>query len=131
MTAEQWFASTDEERFSSGPYGSKSEAVEAFPVEYALGEGDLFFVCKADSYEVPSNPISACWVLESLSQLACDAVNDDVVDEWPASPGKEAEDELEEGIGKVIAAWLEKHGLIPSFFVGVDTSEHHAAQVEA
>lgn len=128
MASEKWVASwwatmAGSEIYTSGPYDSKEDAVGKFPTDYALDAGQDFLVGRSVPYQVMDCPMDTSWILETIGQQAFDAVGEPA-EAWPPDVSKEAGQELEAEVGRVVNAWLTKHCLHPTFFSIVDETKH-------
>lgn len=124
---EAWLVSTDEEMWtSSAEFATREEAIAHGPDEEGIQPGTRYFVGKkAEILDVQDSTLcSADSFLERLADIAFEQVGDDLADGWPSGPSKEAKAELEQDMAKVLRAWIEKHGLTPSFFTIRGTSNH-------
>lgn len=115
----QWVASQNDEVFQSGgPYETKEQAVESFPVEWGLKAGDGFYVGQFEEVSAPC--IDGASIIEQAGAELYDMVGE-VSEEWPDTL-PEQEKELGEKLTAVFHQWIEDHGLAPTFYsvVGVE-----------
>lgn len=106
--AERWFYSLDEEHYE-GDFATREEAIaegrEAYP-------GDTIYVGKGTPPIQPEAAWDADDWLDCVSNL--DDYCLDCADDWNRAT-KEQRDELEALVRPILAAWLDRHGLRPTF----------------
>ena len=125
MKDDQWFSTIDEEVYNSGPYVSKEEAIEKTPLELELVTGSEFFVgqCKI---HVPI--IDAGVIIEELMDYAHGDVGE-VADDWGLDDDLDAVKYLGDQLNLVLATWLVKNKLVPTFGSMYNTSTHKYGEV--
>ena len=101
--------STNEESYS-GEYLSEMEALEE---AFAHEDDDVVWVGEC----VPPTQPEDYWNAEDwIEHVACqDEYSGEYAEDWDQST-KEQREELERGVSKVMAAWLDRHNLRPKFF---------------
>jgi hypothetical protein len=117
-----YYVTDDEERWSVGPYATREEAIAAGPVEFDLKPGAKFWT-GAESGTVDTFGPYADRVIEDAQERAYDE-HDDGADTWLDVVTAEQHDELEKALEEVWEAWLDKHGLRPTWFE-IDNIEEH------
>ena len=111
MTQERWVISSDGERFNADFYGTREEAVED---GRELWPDEVFFVGKAVDPQPPEDYFDCDDWLDSVSEQ--EDYGGDWADDWNEST-KEQRAELDAEVRAVMAAWLDRHKLRPTFFV--------------
>lgn len=110
--------STDEEQYY-GSYETAEKAIEEAANGYAYTN---FWIGECVSPTQPED----MWDSEDwLEHVSCqDAYSGDYAEGWDNST-KEQRAELEQEVKTVMAAWLDRHKLRPSFFVIENPVEYH------
>lgn len=110
--------STDEENFI-GSYATIEEAVEEAANGYAY---EKFWIGECGP---PTQPEELWYAEDWLEHVSC---QDDYAGEWAEDwdgSTKEQREELEQGVRKVMAEWLDRHKLRPRHFNVVNIMEYH------
>jgi hypothetical protein len=122
--AEEWLASTDEERWSSAAtWPTREAAIAGAPAELDVEPGCGFWVGRKAEVTTSGRDWSDD-IIEALGMDAYDQAGE-ASEDWPCAT-RAAEDELTEKVQEVIDAWLDRHGLRPTFFKLDDVEEHQA-----
>ena len=105
-----WVTSLDGERYDLPFYASRDEAIAGGRAEH---NGEAFWIGLAFAPENAENFFDA---EDWLENVACqDEYSGDHAKGWDMST-KEQRSELEKDVRAVMAAWLERHKLRPTFF---------------
>ncbi|MFA6690114.1 MAG: hypothetical protein WCS18_11615 [Sphaerochaetaceae bacterium] len=105
-----WAISLNEETYDAGVFKNEADAIEEGTVGY---NGVPFWLAKVCSPTPPENLFD---VEDWLERVACD---DDYAGDWAEDwdmSTKEQRTELEREVRAVIAAWLDRNNLRPTFF---------------
>lgn len=123
-TAQDWFWSTNQEHWVSGPYTSRADAIA--DAEDALDAGDEFYTGRAVQITGKDFSIDAGHVLEQVGEDASEMVGD-VAERWPThyTSTNPKVKELGDRLTQVLEAWIDEHDP-PYFFKIVDDEEHVA-----
>lgn len=126
--SETWVASTSEEYWGlSVEAETREAAVAAAPGEFGLEPGRTYFVGRLVRPDVRNMAAGmAGSVIDQLSEWAGEEAGD-AGDGWPRA-SKEDEADLDAALGEVVAAWVERRGLAPDFFLVRDVTEHRAPE---
>lgn len=126
---ETWLVSTDDECWPLGDeYRTREAAIAGAAEELELKPGDRFFVGKRVPPTLTMRYLGER-VIEDLGEVACEQCGDDLTEGWPGATHTQ-QDELSEELNRVVAAWLKRHDLEPSFFTLDRVSEHRVPEVE-
>lgn len=107
--SEIWMISSNQETFQSDEFFSREAAI-AGGTDYF--DGEPFYIGKL----VPPSPPEDRFGAEGwLDDVSCqDDYSGDHAEDWDAST-REQREELETEVRRVMAAWLDRHGLRPAF----------------
>jgi hypothetical protein len=108
-----FYAGKKSEFFNGGPYDSVEEAVEKYPSDADLKEGDKFLVGEGWPF-YPT--IYAYHIIEQIQCDASDQVGSDLADDYLSYVTLEEKQDLEEKLQEVLDTWLKKHDLEANFF---------------
>lgn len=127
-----WATSLDGERYDHPFYASRDKAIAGGTAEY---NGEAFWIGLVFAPENAENFFDA---EDWLENVACqDDYSGDHAEGWDMST-KEQRAELEKEVRAVMAAWLERHKLRPTFFnvrdsvlIEPNTGSHRPSEPEA
>ena len=111
--AGKYFGSVDGESYNSGPYDSFEAAIVGTPNDYALSDGDVFYVGVGVDPGIP--PVCIDSVIDILLDQAYEDVGEGFVGDWLQDYPELAMGELDEQLNKLLKDWIIKHGLYPQY----------------
>lgn len=109
----QWWAGTDEERMSAGPFARKEDAIAEGKSDF---DGEAFTIMQA-AHAIPSIPDADRFIqvfLEDNEEMG-DPEGDSYGADFKATPDQE--EELTAELERVFTAWMDKHELWPEVFM--------------
>ena len=122
---EGWHYNLHEEDWSGseGPFPAREDAI----AEALRAEEEDFYTGWCQGYS-PETDDLADGVLERLAERAYEA-GGEFSESWCDSISKHRNADLDEALSSAVKAWIDKHGLWPSFFT-VRNVRHHSAGME-
>jgi hypothetical protein len=121
--------SVNGEDFFQGEYPTRAEALHAAIATKRLGAGDVVEIGGSvpwDTTEFFPDPLD---LIQEIQRKAVEEVGD-VAEDWLENVSEVAAAELNASLEALLASWIEKHKLAPTFFRVVDIEKHEVCPQE-
>ena len=121
----EFYWTTNEERYGSGPFDSREAAVADALAELGVGDaGRGFWTAQQSQPSVRQFSPDAESIIENIGMQAYDMAGKCAAD-WPGHFDREgeAEKKLQSALEDLVCGWLEDHDP-PGFWIAVEVQDH-------